>query len=140
MIRPECPRCLKSWHRKIEKSRVRLAKLFATHPESLERRDTSLQLVARFPEKEEYVISTSEFQRVKAHLLKLSNAKAGVVGDFDQTDDSKPTLKRAPAGQCPRSGRHGQQFRIFVVDSGQRSAKTEKARSTRSDPDADAIA
>lgn len=71
-----------------------LSKLFASHPQSVDRRDTSLQLVARFPEKEEYIISTSEFQRVKSHLLKLTNAKAGVTNDFDQTDDSKPTLKK----------------------------------------------
>ncbi|MEO6051259.1 MAG: M48 family metallopeptidase [Pyrinomonadaceae bacterium] len=71
-----------------------ISKLFSTHPQSVDRRDTSLQLVGRFPEKEEYVISTSEFQRVKSHLLKLTNAKAGVTTDFDQTDDSKPTLKK----------------------------------------------
>lgn len=71
-----------------------LSKLFSTHPQSVDRRDTSLQLVSRFPEKEEYVISTSEFQRVKGHLLKLTNARAGVSVDFDQTDDSKPTLKK----------------------------------------------
>lgn len=71
-----------------------LSKLFASHPQSLERRDTSLTLVSRFPEKEEYVISTSEFQRVKAHLLRLSNVKAGVVGDLDDSDSGKPTLKR----------------------------------------------
>ncbi|MEP6903895.1 MAG: M48 family metalloprotease, partial [Actinomycetota bacterium] len=71
-----------------------LAKLFASHPESLERRDSSLALVARFPEKEEYIISTSEFQRVKEHLLRLSNAKAGINTDVDDTDSSKPTLKR----------------------------------------------
>ncbi len=71
-----------------------ITKLFSTHPQSINRRDTSLQLVARFPEKEEYVISTSEFQRVKSHLLKLTNAKAGITSDYDQTDDSKPTLKK----------------------------------------------
>lgn len=72
-----------------------LARLFTTHPQAADRHDTSLQLVARFPEKEEYVISTSEFQRVKAHLLKQTNAKAGVTTDFDQTnDDSRPTLKK----------------------------------------------
>jgi beta-barrel assembly-enhancing protease len=71
-----------------------LAKLFASHPESLDRRDSSLALVARFPEKEEYIISTSEFQRVKEHLLRLSNAKAGITNDVDDTDSSKPTLKR----------------------------------------------
>ncbi|MEO7658227.1 MAG: M48 family metallopeptidase [Pyrinomonadaceae bacterium] len=79
-----------------------LSKLFSSHPQSLERRDESQQLVARFPEKEEYVISTSEFQRVKGHLLKLTNARAGVVTDYDQADDSKPTLKkRPPVGSDP---------------------------------------
>ncbi len=71
-----------------------LSKLFSTHPQSTDRRDTSLQLVTRFPEKEEYVISTSEFQRVKNHLFKLTNAKAGITTDFDQSDDSRPTLKK----------------------------------------------
>src|SRR5439155_13487176 len=36
-----------------------VSRMFATHPQPTARRDTSLQLVARFPEKEEYVISTS---------------------------------------------------------------------------------
>lgn len=71
-----------------------LQKLFSSHPQSLERRDASLALVARFPEKEEYIISTSEFQRVKSHLMRLSNAKAGVTADIDDTESSKPTLKR----------------------------------------------
>jgi predicted Zn-dependent protease len=85
-----------------------ITKLFSTHPQSLERRDTSLALVARFPEKDEYIISTSEFQRVKAHLLKVSNAKANVTADYDDQDNSKPTLKRrqpestdAPDSQSP---------------------------------------
>ncbi len=71
-----------------------VAKLFSSHPQSIDRRDTSLTLVSRFPEKEEYVISTSEFQRVKAHLLRLSNVKAGVTSDLDDSDSGKPTLKR----------------------------------------------
>lgn len=76
-----------------------LSKLFSSHPQSIDRRDESIALVARFPEKEEYVISTSEFQRVKGHLLKITNARAGVVTDYDQADDSKPTLKkRQPEG------------------------------------------
>lgn len=71
-----------------------IAKLFSTHPQSVDRRDTSMQLVARFPEKDEYVISTSEFQRVKGHLMKITNAKAGVSTDFDQNDDGRPSLKK----------------------------------------------
>lgn len=71
-----------------------LSKLFSTHPQSVDRRDASMALVSRFPEKDEYIISTSEFQRVKAHLLKLSNAKAGITQDFDDEENGKPTLKR----------------------------------------------
>ena len=71
-----------------------LTKLFSTHPQSIDRRDTSLTLVARFPEKEEYIISTSEFQRVKSHLFKLTNAKAGITTDFDEGDPGRPTLKK----------------------------------------------
>lgn len=71
-----------------------IAKLFSTHPQSTDRRDASVALAARFPEKEEYIISTSEFQRVRGYLMKITNAKAGVSADFDSTDESRPTLKK----------------------------------------------
>jgi beta-barrel assembly-enhancing protease len=70
-----------------------LSKLFSTHPQSVDRRDSSLALVARFSEREEYVISTSEFQRVKKHLERFSNAKATIGIDIDE-GETKPTLKR----------------------------------------------
>jgi predicted Zn-dependent protease len=81
-----------------------LSKLFSSHPQSVDRRDESLQLVARFPEKEEYVMSTSEFQRVKSYLLKMTNAKAGITTDYDQNDDSKPTLKKRQPDSTDPSG------------------------------------
>ena len=75
-----------------------IAKLFATHPAPPDRRASAIALAARFPEKEEYVISTSEFQRVKNRLLRLSNARASSAGAIAGTDDSgtpgRPTLKR----------------------------------------------
>lgn len=71
-----------------------LAKIFASHPQSIDRRDASLALVARFPEREEYVISTSEFDRTKSTLLRTANARAGVSMDVDDSDPGKPTLKR----------------------------------------------
>ncbi len=77
-----------------KKKASNLSKLFSTHPQSLDRRDASLALVARFPEKEEYIISTSEFQRVKNHMFKLTNAKAGIPIDFDEGDPGRPTLKK----------------------------------------------
>jgi len=74
-----------------------IAKAFATHPAPPERRAASLALAARFPEHDEYVISTSEFQRVKARLLRLSNARASSTGALPGADEGapgRPTLKR----------------------------------------------
>lgn len=74
-----------------------IAKLFADHPAPADRRASAIALAARFPEKEEYVISSSEFQRVKGRLLRLSNARASSNGAIAAGDDStpgRPTLKR----------------------------------------------
>jgi hypothetical protein len=73
------------------------SKLFETHPQSVDRMEATRQLVARFPDKEEYVLSTSEFQRVKNRLLRLSNARASSAGDIAPGEDGapgRPTLKR----------------------------------------------
>jgi predicted Zn-dependent protease len=74
-----------------------IAKIFADHPAPADRRAASLALAARFPEHEEYVINTSEFNRVKARLLRLSNAKASNAGEIKGSEDGapgRPTLKR----------------------------------------------
>ena len=74
-----------------------IAKIFMDHPAPSDRRAASLALAARFPEREEYVINTSEFNRVKAHLLRLSNARATTAGEItgsDQGAPGRPTLKR----------------------------------------------
>lgn len=74
-----------------------IAKIFADHPAPADRRAASLALAARFPEREEYVINTSEFNRVKARLLSLSNAKASSAGEIRGSEDGapgRPTLKR----------------------------------------------
>jgi predicted Zn-dependent protease len=73
------------------------SKLFETHPQSVDRMNATRDLVARFPDKEEYVLSTSEFQRVKNRLLRLSNARASSAGDISPGEDGapgRPTLKR----------------------------------------------
>ena len=75
-----------------------IARAFATHPAPPDRRASALALAARFPEREEYVISSSEFQRVKSRLLRLSNARASTTGAIqpgtDGTAPDRPTLKR----------------------------------------------
>jgi hypothetical protein len=77
------------------------AKTFASHPQSIDRLEASKALVARFPEHEEYVLNTSEFQRVKNRLLRLSNAKASTTSDLGDTTENgqqRPTLKRRTPG------------------------------------------
>src|SRR5207245_1432514 len=74
-----------------------LAKTFMDHPAPADRRAAALSLAARFPEREEYVISSSEFQRVKNRLLRLSNARAssaGAIASDDNSTPGRPTLKR----------------------------------------------
>jgi len=75
-----------------------ISRAFATHPAPPERRAAALALAARFPEHDEYVISSSEFQRVKARLLRLSNARASSTGAIQAGDENgapgRPTLKR----------------------------------------------
>jgi predicted Zn-dependent protease len=74
-----------------------IARAFSTHPAPPDRRASSLALAARFPEHDEYVISTSEFQRVKGKLLRLSNARASTAGALASGEDGapgRPTLKR----------------------------------------------
>jgi predicted Zn-dependent protease len=75
-----------------------IARAFASHPAPPDRRASALALAARFPEHDEYVISSSEFQRVKGRLLRLSNARASTAGAIAAGDDSgapgRPTLKR----------------------------------------------
>jgi beta-barrel assembly-enhancing protease len=74
-----------------------IARAFATHPAPPDRRASALALAARFPEHEEYVISSSEFQRVKSRLLRMSNARAAtgaIQAGTDGTAPDRPTLKR----------------------------------------------
>ena len=75
-----------------------ISRAFATHPAPPDRRASALALASRFPEHEEYVISSSEFQRVKNRLLRLSNARAATTGALQAAGEDgapgRPTLKR----------------------------------------------
>src|SRR2546422_6853272 len=74
-----------------------IARMFMDHPAPADRRAAALSLAARFPERDEYVISSSEFQRVKNRLLRLSNARVtsnGAIAGSDNGTTGRPTLKR----------------------------------------------
>src|SRR5262245_26063754 len=76
-----------------------MAKIFSTHPMVGDRIERVNALIARFPERGEYTINTSEFQQVKGRLVAFTNARAtGGRGGVSDADSKRPTLKkRQPA-------------------------------------------
>ena len=70
-----------------------LEKLFSTHPATGDRIQKAQQLLVRFPERDEYTISTSEFNDVKTKLVTLT-AQAKLNSEGGPTLRRKPTLKR----------------------------------------------
>lgn len=79
-----------------------LAKVFSTHPMTSDRIKEVQGLVARFPEKNEYQLSTSEFNGVKSRLMAASAASRSTYG-ANPGDDRRPTLKRRPTTQTDDS-------------------------------------
>jgi len=94
------PRALGEFFEKLQgkekKKPGTLARLFSTHPISGDRLLRVNELIGRFPSRDEYVFTTSEFDRVKAHLLQITNAPA-LTGAPRDTGPQRPTLKRRPA-------------------------------------------
>src|SRR5262247_3188862 len=65
-----------------------MSRIFMTHPMVGDRVDKVNALIARFPERGEYTINTSEFTQVKNRLIAFTNARAtggrgGVVSEAD---------------------------------------------------------
>jgi predicted Zn-dependent protease len=95
------PNSLITFFEKLEKKEKdkpgTLSKLFRSHPPNAERITHVRGLVARFPERDEYVINTSEFKRAKDRLLSLTNAKV-ISADGRESGPTRPTLKRRKEG------------------------------------------
>lgn len=68
-----------------------LAKVFSTHPTTGTRLEKARALLARFPDRDEYTITTSEFSAVKQKLLALTNQQK-----LEKGEPGAPTLKRKP--------------------------------------------
>jgi predicted Zn-dependent protease len=69
-----------------------LAKVFSTHPMTGDRIKEVNQLIGRFPDRNEYQISTSEFKDVKSRLVAVSASSRSI----SPGDNGRPTLKRRP--------------------------------------------
>jgi beta-barrel assembly-enhancing protease len=77
-----------------EKSKPgRLSGWFRTHPYTVDRIAASLDEERYLPEKDNYIINTSEFDRVRNRLLAIDNAMKA-DSQAAQIDQKKPTLKR----------------------------------------------
>ena len=99
------PNSLITFFEKLEKKEKSkpgtLSKLFRSHPPTPDRITGVRSLVARFPDRDEYTISTSEFNRVKARLLQLTNARTVGEEANRETGPKRPTLKRRKEGEDP---------------------------------------
>jgi hypothetical protein len=78
-----------------------VAKLFSDHPQTPDRIQRSEEEIATImPAKPDYIVTTSEFDDVKARLLRLENKrKLNKPGDAN-----KPTLRRASADPGSNNG------------------------------------
>jgi beta-barrel assembly-enhancing protease len=81
-----------------EKSKPgRLAGWFRTHPSTDDRITASMDEQRYLPEKENYIVDTSEFERVKSRLLSMDNASKSEESTGTQ-EQKRPTLKRRTEG------------------------------------------
>ena len=79
-----------------KKKRGKLATVFSTHPPTQKRiKKTQENIEEILPERDQYVISTTEFDRIKARLIAMDNARRPSPGE---------TRKAAPL-EAPHSGR-----------------------------------
>jgi predicted Zn-dependent protease len=72
-----------------------VAKVFADHPQTPERIQASQEEIARIlPARDEYTVTTSEFDDVKARLARIENKRRLT----DSKNGNKPSLRRASTG------------------------------------------
>ena len=72
-----------------------LAKAFSDHPQTPDRiNNTEDEIATILPARPEYIVTTSEFDDVKARLARLENKRK----INDKSNGNKPTLRRAGTG------------------------------------------
>ena len=84
----------------------RLAKAFATHPQTPDRITKTQEEIHRIlPARPEYLVTTSEFDEVKARLASLENRRK--IQDQNVEHDKRPTLRQrttADSSKTPGNG------------------------------------
>jgi beta-barrel assembly-enhancing protease len=78
-----------------------LSKTFDTHPQTPDRIEKTQEEIAKIlPAKQQYVVTTSEFDDVKARLASIENRHKVV----DKKDENKPSLRRTSTGGNTTNG------------------------------------
>ncbi len=99
------PTCFVDFFEKVQSQEKRkpgtISKVFSTHPPTEDRiKEAQKNIQELLKAKPEYVISTSEFNDVKARVLAMHNRRK-----VDESKDSgRPTLRRNPNGQIDANG------------------------------------
>jgi hypothetical protein len=99
------PTCFVDFFEKIQSLEKRkpgtMSKIFSDHPPTGDRITKSQEIIQKYlKEKPEYVVSTSEFNDVKARTMAMHNRRA-----IDTAKDAgRPTLRRNPNGQIDSNG------------------------------------
>jgi predicted Zn-dependent protease len=104
------PQAFISFFEKVEakdkKKPGTLAKAFASHPPTPDRIEhTQAEIKRILPTQPQYIVSTSEFDSVKARLASLQNRKKVTI----TADANKPTLRRTTADNNPDASTQQQQ-------------------------------
>lgn len=75
-----------------------VSKLFGTHPPTQDRLTAVRDLISRFPEKEEAVISSSDFSKVRDRIMSITNTRK--IEAREEKGPKRPTLRKRvpPAG------------------------------------------
>ncbi len=76
----------------------RLAGWFRTHPSTDDRIVAALDEQRYLPEKDLYIVNTSEFNRVKARLQNIADAQKAELEEINSYEQKRPTLKRRTEG------------------------------------------
>ena len=72
----------------------KFASFFRTHPTPESRIQKVQEEISYLPPKDEYVVSSSEFERVKARLIEMDHQRLQPGPSQGQADAKRPTLKR----------------------------------------------
>jgi beta-barrel assembly-enhancing protease len=109
-----------------------LLKVFSTHPVTGDRKVLVQDLIARFPDRESYQISSSEFSGVKSRLV-AANAARTIGGSA--SDSGRPTLKRNPGSDSGADSTEPEQKNRPVLKRSDGTPASEKSSEQTEKPE-----